>query len=570
MSVTIKESLNKLLAEIVSEMAGDKVSSLPMDRLLFGPPKAPEHGDLATSAALVLTKPLARPTLELAESIARSLTDSPLVEHAEAVRPGFVNLRLSARGWALILEEIMEKGERFGHVEAGEGRRVLLEFVSANPTGPMHLGHCRHAAVGDSLARILSAAGYNVTKEFYINDAGVQIIALGESFRARCLALLGDAFDPESIQYPGEYLEEFARDFVEGKDPATLRALTVEDFSTEARNRNLEVIRQDLAALGVFFDHYQSEKELHDAGLVDKTLEALEGANAVYEKDGALWLRTEHFGDDKDRVLRKGDGTVTYLVPDVAYHNHKFTRSLDLYINLFGADHAGYPPRLRAGIAALGHDASRLEVLLLRLVFLTKGGERVKFSKRAGNFVAMSDVVAEAGSDATRWFMLSRSMDSEFEFDMDLATDSSSNNPVYKVQYAHARVMTMLRKGSEEEKIAPESDLATAAGLLEAPIEKEILLHLAKLPEVVERSAQERAVHHIPNYLLSLAELWNRYYSMGKTDDSFRILALENRRLAPARLCLADATRRVLANGLALMGISAPDSMTRQEEGEND
>ncbi|MCC5876790.1 MAG: arginine--tRNA ligase [Candidatus Sumerlaeia bacterium] len=570
MSESIKDILNKTLVEIIGELAGDKFSSLPVDRCVFGPPKQPEHGDFATSAPLILTKPLGQPPFDLATRMAEAFEKSPIVARAEPARPGFVNLQLSPAGWAVILDAIATEGENFGTVTTGASRRVLLEFVSANPTGPMHLGHCRHAAVGDSLARIFSAAGYEVTKEFYINDAGVQIIALGESFRARCLAKLGDPLDLEAVQYPGEYLAEFAEDFVAGKDPALVRSHTVEDFSTEARGRNLDVIRQDLAALGVFFDHYQSEKELHDANLVTRTLESLESAGAVYEKDDALWLRTEDFGDDKDRVLRKGDGTVTYLVPDLAYHHYKFERGFDLYINLFGADHAGYPPRLRAGINALGHDASKLEVLLLRLVFLTKGGQRVKFSKRAGNFVAMSDVVAEAGSDATRWFMLARSMDSEFEFDMDLATDSSSNNPVYKVQYAHARVMTMMQKASEEAALLPELDSKEAAAALTAPIEKEIIVHLSKLPEIVERSAQERAVHHIPNYLLSLAELWNRYYSMGKTDPSFRILAEENRALAPARLRLADATRRVLANGLALMGISAPDSMTRQVSDEDE
>lgn len=565
MSESIKDILNKALVEIIRDLAGEKFSTLPIDRCVFGPPKQPEHGDFATSAPLILTKPLGQPPFDLAGKMAEAFTASPLVEKAEPARPGFVNLHLSPAGWAVILDAIATGGEKFGTVNTGASRKVLLEFVSANPTGPMHLGHCRHAAVGDCLARIFSAAGFDVTKEFYINDAGVQIIALGESFRARCLANLGDPLDLDAIQYPGEYLAEFAGDFVAGKEPTEVRSLTVEDFSTEARERNLEVIRQDLAALGVFFDHYQSEKELHDANLVTRTLEALQSAGAVYEKDDALWLKTTHFGDDKDRVLRKGDGTVTYLVPDLAYHHYKFEREYDLYINLFGADHAGYPPRLRAGIDALGHDVSKLEVLLLRLVFLTKGGERVKFSKRAGNFVAMSDVVAEAGADATRWFMLSRSMDSEFEFDMDLATDSSSNNPVYKVQYAHARVMTMMRKAGEEAGLLPLLEGEEAAASLTAPIEKEILVHLSKLPEVVDRSAQERAVHHIPSYLLSLAELWNRYYSMGKVDPSFRILAEENRELAPARLRLADATRRVLANGLSLLGISAPDSMTRQE-----
>lgn len=566
MSMPIKEELNAALAGALRTIAGEKAGALPLDRCLFGEPKQPEHGDLATSAPLVCTKPLGRKPLEIAGELAEALSSHPLAASAEVAKPGFVNLRLSPRAIGRILSATDDADH--GAVEVGEGRSVLLEFVSANPTGPMHIGHCRHAATGDALARILDAAGFKVTREFYINDAGVQVIALGESFRARCLEAIGDDVDTESIQYSGEYLGEFARDFVAGKSPEEIRSLSGEDFAAEARRRNLDMIKDDLAAMGVFFDHYQSEKELHDANAVEEVLQLLTEKGATYEEEGALWLRTEAHGDDKDRVLRKGDGTVTYLVPDIAYHHHKFTRGHDRYINLFGADHSGYPPRLRAGIGLLGHDEKKLEILLLRLVFLVKGGRRVKFSKRAGNFVALADVVAEAGADATRWFMLCRSLDSEFEFDMDLATESSNNNPVYKVQYAHARICTLVGKAREEQGLAPLDDAELAAEKLAEPIERELIMHLSRFPEIVERSARELAVHHIPNYLLTVAEFWNRYYSMGKTNDRFRFLAPENHDVAPARLLLANATRRVIANGLALMGISAPTEMSRDDEEE--
>lgn len=564
MSMLIKEELNTVLADALRTVAGEKADALALDRCLFGEPKQPEHGELATSAPLVCAKPLGRKPLDIAGDLATALASHPLVASAEVAKPGFVNLRLSPHAIGRILSASDDPGH--GGADLGRGRSVLLEFVSANPTGPMHIGHCRHAATGDALARILAAAGYNVTREFYINDAGVQIAALGESFRARCLEALGEAVDTESLQYSGEYLTEFARDFVSSLTPDQVRSLTLDQFADEARRRNLDMIRTDLAAMGVFFDHYQSEKELHDANAVEETLQLLITRGATHEKDGALWLRTGDHGDDKDRVLRKGDGTVTYLVPDLAYHHHKFNRGYDRYINIFGADHSGYPPRLRAGIAFLGHDETKLEVLLLRLVFLVKGGQRVKFSKRAGNFVALSDVVAEAGPDATRWFMLCRSLDSEFEFDMDLATESSNNNPVYKVQYAHARICTLMEKARGEMNLTPLADAEAAARKLVEPIERELIMHLSRFPEIVARSAAELAVHHLPNYLLTVAEFWNRYYSMGKVNDRFRFLAPENHDVAPARLRLAAATRRVIANGLALMGISAPTEMSRDAE----
>ena len=567
MAQKIKEQLNGALATALTALAGDRIDSIDLSRCEFGPSREPELGDFATSAPLVCTKILGRPPFDIATDLAAALADHPLIASATAARPGFVNIRLSLVAFSDLLTTMDIQGNQFGHVDVGGGESVLLEYVSANPTGPMHLGHCRHAASGDALARILAAGNYAVTREFYINDAGVQMKALGESFRARCLEALGLPFDAETVQYPGEYLADFAKDFVANKCKEEIEGMDVAAFAMEGRDRNLEQIKSDLAAAGVTFDVYQSEKELHDSGVVATTLDRLVTSGSTYENDGALWLRTQDHGDNEDRVLRKGDGSVTYLVPDLAYHDHKFRRGFDHYINIFGADHAGYPPRLRAGIAALGHDEKKLEVLLLRLVFLTRGGQRVKFSKRAGNFVAMADVVLEAGSDATRWFILSRSMDSEFEFDMDLAQEQSSKNPVFKVQYAHARICSIEIR-AREEGIAPLDDAVEAARLLDSTIEREILLLLGRLPEIVERSVRERALHHLPAYLLSVADAWNRYYSLAKTDASYRILAPENRALAPARLRMADAIRLVLANGLALLGITAPHSMARAEDEE--
>lgn len=576
----LKEELNEALRAALAHVTNGSgvAASISPERVVFGPTRSPEHGDLATSAAMAVAKPLGRNPLEIAEALASRLREHPLIGSAEVAKPGFVNLRLSPRAIAHVINSIQKQGAAYGQCAWGGGQSVLLEFVSANPTGPMHIGHCRHAATGDVLARVLSASGHKVTREFYINDAGVQFLALGRSFRYRCFEALGLVqpgevteqdgkvfFQGDAVPYPGEYLRDFAVDFVANKCKEELVGLPIERFATEARNRNMEMIERDLAALGVYFDHYVSEKALHEKGAVEKTLAQLRAAGNVYEKDGALWLKTQDFGDNEDRVLVKGDGSYTYLVPDIAYHFDKYLRGFNRYINIFGADHSGYPPRLRAGIAGLGEDEKKLSILLLRLVFLTKEGRRVKFSKRAGNFVALADVVEEAGSDATRWFMLQRSMDSEFEFDMDLATQHTSQNPVFKVQYAHARICSVARKAVEQ-GFVPLGDADAAAVLLTAPIEREMALYLAQYTEIVERSARELDVHHIPAYLLGLADLWNRYWSMAKTDETFRILRADDRGLSGARLLLADCIRQTLANALDLMGISAPEQMTRDEE----
>ncbi len=431
--LSLREEMDSALREAL-EVLVPGLGEESISRAVFGPTKSPEHGDLATNAAMVFSKEHGRKPREMGEELAARLGEHRFVESAEVAGPGFVNVRLSRAAFVHVLHCIGELGENYGEGTLGQGESVLLEFVSANPTGPMHIGHCRHAAVGDALARLLRAAGHDVTTEFYINDAGTQMEALGESFRQRCFEAAGMPADAEGTQYTGEYLAEFARDFVAGKCVEELQGMAVEDFAQEARDRNLQMIKSDLEHMGVFFDSFVAERDLHESGEVAETLQKLRESGRVYEKDGALWLVTDGFGDDQDRVLVKSDGAPTYLVPDIAYHHDKFKRGFGRYINVFGADHGGYPPRLRAGISHLGHDVSRLTILLLRLVFLLREGKRVKFSKRAGNFVALADVVEEAGSDATRWFMLSRSVDSELEFDIDLAREATNRNPVYKVQ----------------------------------------------------------------------------------------------------------------------------------------
>lgn len=593
MATGIKEQLNTALDGVLANLAGDAVTPTMRERCTFGPAKSADLGDFATSAAMVLAKALGKNPFELAEAIAAALRSHPLVASAEAAKPGFVNVCLGAGAFAQTLGAVQSQTACFGH-GAATGHKVLIEFVSANPTGPMHLGHLRHAATGDCLARLLAAAGHSVTREFYINDAGVQIGALGRSFRFRCLEAVGAAegqwlprigedgkpeldedgeqildlhFDDQKVQYNGTYLTDFAKEFVKGKSVDELKALTVDEFAWAARNFNLEEIKNDLGNVGVRFDHFVSEKALHADGAVGRALDVLKTSGNTFTQDGALWLKTKDFGDNEDRVIVKTDGEYTYLVPDLAYHHDKYLRGYDRYINVFGADHGGYPPRLRAGISALGHDPAKLDVILLRLVFLKRDGKRVKFSKRRGNFVALADVVREAGPDAARWFILCRSTDSEFEFDLDIALKQTNENPVFKVQYAHARIRTMLAKAKAEGHAAS-TDAEGAAKLLTAGIEREMIMALGQLPDLIARSAQQLEVHDLPSYLLNLADLWNRYYSMAKTDPSFRILQDADGARRAARLLLADCVRHVIANGLSLLGISAPDSMSSQERSE--
>ncbi|MDX2175193.1 MAG: arginine--tRNA ligase [Candidatus Sumerlaeia bacterium] len=566
MSLPLNETLTDHLDQwLIPAARQGGVEPPKRESYLFGAPKSIELGDVATSAALSLGKLLKRKPLEVAAEIAAHMALSPLVSSAEPAAPGFVNLRLSPAAYGRVLADAAAEGDHYGETSYGRGRRILLEFVSANPTGPMHVGHLRHAVSGDVLARILSAAGYAVTREFYINDAGNQVQTLGRSFRTRCLQAVGEAAQIEEGMYPGEYLEVLAREFVAeaGLDAAAIRAMPDADIAWEARNRCLVLVRRDLAGLGVEFHNFVSEKALYDNGTVAATVERLKASGATFEKEGAVWLRTTDDGDDQDRVLVKSDGSLTYLVPDLAYHADKFDRGFDGCINMFGADHIGYAARLRSGIKALGHDPSKLEIVTLRLVFLLdEKGERTKGSKRKGDIVEAMEVARDVGMDAARFFLLARSTDSEIEFDLALARQQSDLNPVFKAQYAHARVCSVVAKAREAGFTAAEPSPAAAAHLGHA-IERELLLAVAELPRLVERSAAEHAPHHLTRYALGLAELWNRYWSAAKTDDSLRILQPDRPEQTAARLRLAVSVRQALRNSLALLGISAPERLER-------
>ncbi len=518
-------------------------------------PRDPGHGDLATNLAMVLARRERANPRETARRILDALDLPPdLVARTEVAGPGFINLWLAENQLALTVRRILESGRAYGRSDFGVGLKVNVEFVSANPTGPLHVGHGRGAAYGDALASLLEWTGHAVTREFYINDAGAQIDRLAESLWARVQQALGREAEIPEGGYHGLYLVEAAEQVLRerGRDFADLPA---EEGIRQCRALAVRMQRaeqdRDLADFGVRFDVYTSEESLYARGAVDEALVLLAEKGLTYERDGALWLRTSQFGDDKDRVLRKSDATLTYLVPDIAYHIDKRARGFDRAIDVWGADHHGYVPRMRSVLAALGYPPEFFDVALIQLVRVVRGGEEVKMSKRSGEFVTLRDLIDEVGTDAARFFFLMRPGDSQLVFDVELAKRQSEENPVFYVQMAHARLSGIFRTAG----CAPESvDGALDLGALPAPEDTELLKKLALFPEVVERAAREREPHRVAVYLQQLATAVHGWYHRTRTVG-------EAPATERARLLLARAARTVLANALSILGISAPDRM---------
>jgi arginyl-tRNA synthetase len=538
-------------------------------------PRDPSHGDVACNVAMQLAKPLKTNPRELATRLVSALLADPnaagLVEAADVAGPGFINLRVAAGAKQSVVRSILQQGAAYGRGESGKGHHAIIEFVSANPTGPLHVGHGRQAALGDALSSLFEAQGHEVTREFYYNDAGVQIATLANSVQARARGFKpGDAEWPESA-YNGDYIADIAADFLAGK---TVSASDGEPATGSGDANDIESIRrfavaylrneqdQDLQAFGVRFDNYYLESSLYADGKVDQAVQALVDAGVTYEQDGALWLKTTDYGDDKDRVMRKSDGTFTYFVPDVAYHMQKFRRGFDQAINIQGSDHHGTIARVRAGLQAvnIGVPQGYPDYVLHKMVTVMKDGEEVKISKRAGSYVTVRDLIEWSGNgditrgrDAVRFFLISRKADTEFVFDVDVALKTSDENPVYYVQYAHARICSALGNWGGDEAALASVDLS----LLSTPHEASLLSKLAAYPEVLQRAQAELGPHQVAFYLRELAGELHSYYFAHKW------LLDDDEALKLARLALATATRQVLRNGLALIGVSAPNKMER-------
>jgi len=548
--------IKEALAEAALE-AGLVSSREELPPIALEVPKDKNHGDLATNLAMQLTKIAKKNPRQIAEGLIEKLGKGRAsIQSAEIAGPGFINFRLDKNYLYPTIGEVLSQGDKYGTTAVGQGKSVQVEFVSANPTGSLHLGHARGAAVGDALCNVLSAAGYDVTREYYINDAGNQVNNLAKSIEARYRQALGQTAEMPEDGYYGEDIVGFAQQLAAERGDSLL-ALSDEErfafFRTYGLEKELDKIKRDLARFGVRFDEWFSETSLYDTGKVIAVLDALRAKGQVYDKDGAVWLASTAFGDDKDRVLVKNDGSYTYLTPDAAYHMDKYERGYDQMINIWGADHHGYIPRMKAAMAALGNDPGKLTVLIAQMVSLFQNGEKVKMSKRTGKAVTMEDLMDEVGVDAIRYFFTMRSMDSHLDFDMDLAVSTSNENPVFYVQYAHARICSIFRQAAEMGiAIVPWQE--ASLDRLDAEQEFELLRKLAELPETIAESARLYAPHVIIRYVYELASLFHSYYRAER-------VITEDAEQSQARLQLLAALKIAIANSLALVAVSAPEKM---------
>ena len=546
------ETLRTALAAIIEEEG----LAWPA-KTVIEPPRDPRHGDLSVNSAMLLAKEAKANPRELGQKFAQKLKERcPDVEKVEVAGPGFCNVTYSQSFWRETVADIESAGQSYGESKE-PGRRVLLEYVSANPTGPLHVGHGRGAAVGDSLARLLRKAGHHVHTEYYINDAGRQMRLLGLSVWLRVLELAGRKVEWPEDYYKGDYIIDIAREMLEANPGLPdMPAAEGEDVCYDkAMNDILNGIKDDLRDFRVEHLRWFSEKTLVEDGAVDAAFAALGKSGYTYDKDNAFWFATEQLGDDKDRVLKKSDGTLTYFASDIAYHHDKFERGFDWLIDIWGADHHGYIPRMRAAITAMGKEQSSFDVVLIQLVNLLREGQPVSMSTRAGTFETLSDVIKEVGADAARFMFLSRKSDSPLDFDLELAKQRSMDNPVYYVQYAYARICAVLRRAAERGFELPEKTDAALLAPLDTPEDMALLRKVAGFEDMLQSAAQCLGVHHVSHYLTELAGLLHSYYAKHQVllaDDAPRTLA---------RLALLRAVGQVVRNGLDVLGVSAPESM---------
>jgi len=533
---------------------------LPSDKfpdLEVETPKIEIHGDFSTNLAMVSAKTQKMAPRKIAEAIIAHIEDPEnIIEKTEIAGPGFINFFIEPTAWHPLLHEIHTADERYGASNIGKGESVQVEFVSSNPTGPLHVGHGRGAAVGDSVANILDFCGYVVQKEYYINDSGRQIQTLGQSVFLRYSELMGETVEFPDTCYQGAYIRDLAGTLREKEGDLLLNQdaeTSIARCARYAADRIIAGIREDLLSFGVEFDRWFSEQSLYDDGILDAVIKDFQKRDLIYEKEGALWFNTSRFGDEKDRVVVRQNGRTTYFASDIAYHQEKFERGFDRVIDVWGADHHGYIPRMKAAIEASGRRREQFEVILVQLVNLLRGGEPVAMSTRSGEFITLKEVIEEVGPDAARFIFLTRHYESPLDFDLDLARKKSNDNPVYYVQYVHARISSIVRKGRERgiEEITGDDD---AIALLTAPEEIQLIKWLSRYPEVVAVSAALMEPHRITYFLMDLASAFHAYYNKHRvlTDDA---------QLTMGRLFLVAAVRKVIRNGLTLLGVSAPEKM---------
>lgn len=523
--------------------------------IMLETPNNKANGDYATNIAMQLTKLAKKPPRAIAEAILEKLnTGGTSIESIEIAGPGFINIKLKTDYLGDIVKTVLEQGENYGRSNSGNNQKIQVEFVSANPTGDLHLGHARGASLGDSLSNVLDFAGYDVAREYYINDAGNQVHNLAQSVEARYFQALGldkampeDGYQGQDIITLGKILaDEFGDKYVNVPDEERYAF-----FRQYGLDYELEKLKKDLADFRVSFDVWFSETSLYENGKIDVALDKLRANGHVFEEDGATWFRSTTFGDDKDRVLIKNDGTYTYLTPDIAYHEDKLFRGFDKLINIWGADHHGYIPRMKAAIEALGYGNDTLEVSVAQMVQLYKDGEKFKMSKRTGKAVTLRELVEEVGLDAVRYFFAMRSGDSQMDFDLDLAISQSNENPVYYAQYAHARISSILRQAEENGMAASVDNVS----LLQAEKELELMKKIGDFSQIISDAARIRSPHRVATYIQELAATFHSFYNAEKVLDP------ENRELSEARLALITVTRTTIANALKLIGVSAPEKM---------
>ena len=574
--------IRALVLAALEKMAadGDLPAGLSFDAVAVEPPRDPLHGDMATNAAMVLAKPSGRKPREIADVLATALRQDPRITAADVAGPGFLNLRLAPAVWQSLIKEVLEHGQSFGRSSVGAGQRVNVEYVSANPTGPLHVGHTRGAVFGDALASLLDYAGYAVTREYYINDGGAQVDVLARSVYLRYLEAHGREVAFEDGTYPGDYLisvgqalkDKVGAEFIDKDEQLWLAE--VREFAATAM---MDMIREDLALLGVKMDHFFSEKSLYGTGRIESAIDKLRAKGLIYEgvleppkgkkpedwepREQTLFKSTEH-GDDVDRPVMKSDGSWTYFAPDIAYHSDKVDREFDLLIDILGADHGGYVKRMKAAVSALSDGKVPLEIKLTQLVRLYKDGEPFKMSKRAGTFVTLRDVIDQVGADVTRFVMLTRKNDAPLDFDFDKVLEQSRENPVFYVQYAHARVCSVLRRASEAGIIVDDGTLRGAdLTLLAHPAELSVAKKLAEWPRLIEIAARTNEPHRVAFFLYELASELHALWNKGNEEPSLRFVQDDDPGTSQAKIALARAVSVVISAGLAILGVTPAEEM---------